>query len=137
MIGEGAYQLTREQDAKLNIARAFLRSESRVFFFDEPTADLDPESARIVFESVHLLAERGAVVFWVTRRLDEAAESDRVIFFPSAKYTSPRIDSHDALLANEEAYRRAFGLRERASRPPREPSAQRSKKRSPTPENTR
>ncbi|MES2963310.1 MAG: ABC transporter ATP-binding protein [Bdellovibrionota bacterium] len=117
VIGEGAYPLTTDQTARLHVARAFLRYESRVFFFDDPTADLEPEEARSVFESIRLLTERGAIVFWVTRRLDEAAESDRVIYFQNAKDSAPRIETHDQLMASDEAYRRIFGLRERLVRP--------------------
>lgn len=117
VIGEGAYPLTVDQVARLHVARAFLRFDSRVFFFDEPTADLEPEEARTVFESMRLLTERGAIVFWVTRRLDEAAESDRVLYFQSAKDSEPRLEPHDVLMASDEAYRRIFGLRERLVRP--------------------
>ncbi|MEK7357750.1 MAG: ABC transporter ATP-binding protein, partial [Bdellovibrionota bacterium] len=117
VIGEGAYPLTTDQIARLHAARAFMRHESRIFFFDEPTAELEPDEARIVFESIRLLTERGAVVFWVTRRLDEAAESDRVLYFQPAKDSAPRLATHDVFMASDEAYRRLFGLRERLVRP--------------------
>lgn len=109
IIGQGAYELNDSQSRRLHLARAFLRTDARVFYFDEPTLDLPADEAREIYESLRILTERGAIVFWVTRRLDEAAEADRVVFL--ARGRKPLIDSHETLLLRDEAYRRLFGLK--------------------------
>lgn len=110
VIGENAYRLTESEAQRLGVARALLRSSSRIFFFDEVTAGLEPSEARTIFEAAQSLAENGALVFWVTRRADEAYECDRVIYL---EQTGPvTIDTHDALLAGVEGYRKVLGLRE-------------------------
>jgi ABC-2 type transport system ATP-binding protein len=56
---------------KLAIARALLH-EPRVLFLDEPTAALDPESARTVRDFITELRKKGRTIFICTHNLDEA-----------------------------------------------------------------
>jgi ABC-2 type transport system ATP-binding protein len=56
---------------KLAIARALLH-EPPVVFLDEPTAGLDPESARVVRDFVGELSGQGRTVLLCTHNLDEA-----------------------------------------------------------------
>ena len=56
---------------KLAIARALLH-EPRVLFLDEPTAALDPESARTVRDFIIELRKKGRTIFICTHNLDEA-----------------------------------------------------------------
>jgi len=56
---------------KLAIARALLH-EPRVLFLDEPTAGLDPESAKTVRDFISELSEQGRTIFICTHNLDEA-----------------------------------------------------------------
>lgn len=56
---------------KLAIARALLH-EPRVLFLDEPTAGLDPESARLVRDFIAELSKQGRTIFMCTHNLDEA-----------------------------------------------------------------
>ena len=114
-IGPGAYQLSDVQAIKLHLAQAFLRDESKVFYFDDPTLDLETEDAESVFESIRALANQGAIVFWVTRRLDEAGEADRVLFLQKNRH--PVVDKHESLLSVNEAYRRFLGLKPEPIRP--------------------
>jgi ATP-binding cassette, subfamily B, bacterial len=122
VIGETAYRLDDSQAARLSLARAFLRTEAKIYYFDEPTLALETEEARDVFESVQRIAEDGALVFWVTRRLDEASESDRVLFFErhgsAADAEAPitiTLDTHESLMERSDSYRRTLGLRDRKS----------------------
>ena len=122
VIGETAYKLDPAQASKLNLARAFLRPDARIFYFDESTLNLETDDARDLFESAVLKAEQGALVFWVTRRLDEASEADRVLFFERQGATNEpeapiqiTLDTHEALLARSDGYRRTLGLRDRKS----------------------
>jgi ABC-2 type transport system ATP-binding protein len=68
---------------KLSIARALLHEPS-VLFLDEPTAGLDPESAKLVRDFVSDLRSRGRTIFICTHNLDEAERlCDRVAVFNS------------------------------------------------------
>jgi ABC-2 type transport system ATP-binding protein len=56
---------------KVAIARALIH-DPRLLFFDEPTANLDPESARVVREFILKLKKEGKTIFINTHNLDEA-----------------------------------------------------------------
>lgn len=56
---------------KLALARALLH-EPRTLFLDEPTAGLDPESARLVREFILEIKGEGRTIFLCTHNLDEA-----------------------------------------------------------------
>ncbi|HEY7832495.1 MAG TPA: ABC transporter ATP-binding protein [Ktedonobacterales bacterium] len=58
---------------KLAIARALLH-EPKVIFFDEPTAGLDPEAARVVLDFIKTLRAEGRTIFLTTHNLPEADE---------------------------------------------------------------
>lgn len=56
---------------KLALSRALLH-EPRILFLDEPTAALDPESARLVRDFIADLRKQGRTIFLCTHNLDEA-----------------------------------------------------------------
>jgi ABC-2 type transport system ATP-binding protein len=63
---------------KVAIARALIH-DPRLLFFDEPTANLDPESARVVRDFILKLKKEGKTIFINTHNLDEAQRScDRI-----------------------------------------------------------
>jgi ABC-2 type transport system ATP-binding protein len=65
---------------RLLIARALV-NRPRVLFLDEPTAGLDPVSAREVHQIVTDLSRQGTTVFLTTHYMEEADQlSDRVAF---------------------------------------------------------
>lgn len=66
---------------RLALARALLH-EPDVLYLDEPTAGLDPESAREVRELILKLKEEGRTIFLSTHNLDEAELlCDRIAVF--------------------------------------------------------
>jgi ABC-2 type transport system ATP-binding protein len=65
----GAYSKGMKQ--RLALARALVH-EPEVLFLDEPTAGLDPESARQVHELIGGLSREGRTVFLSTHNLNEA-----------------------------------------------------------------
>jgi ABC-2 type transport system ATP-binding protein len=63
---------------KLAIARALLH-EPPLLFLDEPTAALDPESARTVRDFINQIKQAGRTIFLCTHNLDEADRlADRI-----------------------------------------------------------
>lgn len=56
---------------KVAIARALIH-DPQLLFFDEPTANLDPESARLVRDILLKLKKDGKTIFINTHNLDEA-----------------------------------------------------------------
>jgi ABC-2 type transport system ATP-binding protein len=56
---------------KVAISRALIH-DPELLFFDEPTANLDPESARVVREIILKLKKDGKTIFINTHNLDEA-----------------------------------------------------------------
>lgn len=70
---------------RLVVARALVNSP-KVLFLDEPTAGLDPISARQVRGLVRSLSRKGTTVFMTTHYMEEADElSDHVAFMSSGK----------------------------------------------------
>jgi len=56
---------------KVAIVRALIH-DPKLLFFDEPTANLDPESARVVRDFILKLKKDGKTIFLNTHNLDEA-----------------------------------------------------------------
>ncbi len=76
-----AGSLSKGMRQKLAIARALLH-EPEVLFLDEPTASLDPESARTVRDLIESLRSKDRTIFLCTHNLDEADRlCDRVALF--------------------------------------------------------
>ncbi|MGH2543828.1 MAG: energy-coupling factor ABC transporter ATP-binding protein, partial [Ardenticatenaceae bacterium] len=67
------YALSGGQMQRVAIA-SILALHPRLLIMDEPTAQLDPEGTREVFQVVRVLAEQGASVVLATHKLTEVAE---------------------------------------------------------------
>ncbi|HMA35099.1 MAG TPA: ABC transporter ATP-binding protein, partial [Chloroflexia bacterium] len=66
---------------KVALTRALLHRPT-VVFLDEPTAGLDPESARVVHDFIQEIRGEGRTIFLCTHNLDEAERlCDRVAIF--------------------------------------------------------
>lgn len=70
---EDVGSLSKGMRQKLAIARALLHEPS-VLFLDEPTANLDPETARMVRDFIKELRDGGRTIFLTTHNLPEVDE---------------------------------------------------------------
>ena len=76
--GQPVGDFSKGMKQKLAVARALIH-DPQVLFFDEPTANLDPEAAKVVTDVILELKQQGKTIFLNTHRLDEAEHlCDRV-----------------------------------------------------------
>ncbi len=76
-VGDGGRPLSAGERRRLALARAFLR-DAQLVVLDEPTSDLDPESAEIVGDAIERLAD-GRAVLLIAHRPELARRADRVV----------------------------------------------------------
>ncbi len=77
LVGDGGRPLSAGERRRIALARAFLR-DAPLVILDEPTADLDPESADTVGDAIERLCA-GRTVLLIAHRLDLASRADRVV----------------------------------------------------------
>jgi ATP-binding cassette subfamily C protein CydD len=77
LVGDGGRELSAGQLQRIALARAFLRDAPFVIL-DEPTANLDPDSAGLVGEAVERL-RKGRTVLLIAHRPELAARADRIV----------------------------------------------------------
>jgi ABC-2 type transport system ATP-binding protein len=85
-----------------------LINDPELLFLDEPTAGLDPQSRRAIWEWIHLAREKGKTVFLTTHYIDEAEWlCDRVAIIDHGKIIA--LDTPKRLMTDAEVeYRIAF-----------------------------
>lgn len=71
-------QLSGGEQQRVSIARAIV-DEPKIIFCDEPTANLDSVSARVVIDILKKLNENGQTIVMVTHEEEYAKETDRII----------------------------------------------------------
>jgi len=71
-------QLSGGQQQRVSIARA-IANEPKILFADEPTANLDTESSKIVLDIFEKLNQEGQTIIMVTHEPDYAKVADRII----------------------------------------------------------
>jgi ATP-binding cassette subfamily C protein CydD len=93
VVGDGGRALSAGERRRIALARAFLRRVPLVVL-DEPTADLDPASARLVAESIERLCA-GRTVLLAAHRPELARTADRVVLLAGGR-TSAYAESEAA-----------------------------------------
>jgi len=77
LIGEGGRQLSPGERRRIGLARAFLR-DAPLLILDEPTADLDPHSVKLVSQAVRRLAAQRTMLL-IAHRTELVQHVDRVV----------------------------------------------------------
>jgi|AntRauTorckE6833_2_1112554.scaffolds.fasta_scaffold00401_8 putative ABC transport system ATP-binding protein len=71
-------QLSGGEQQRVSIARAIV-DEPKIIFSDEPTANLDAESARVVIDLLKDLNKKGQTIVMVTHEEEYGKETDRIL----------------------------------------------------------
>ena len=87
-VGDGGRPLSLGQVRRLALARALLR-DAPLLVLDEPTADLDPDSAALVESAIEEVRGRHTILL-VTHRPQLAAIADRVLTLDRGRIASAR-----------------------------------------------
>jgi ABC-type multidrug transport system fused ATPase/permease subunit len=87
VVGDGGRALSSGERRRIALARAFLRDATLVIL-DEPTADLDAESAALVGEAIDRLRV-GRTVLLVAHRPELAASADRIVRLDGGRVVEP------------------------------------------------
>jgi ATP-binding cassette subfamily C protein CydD len=82
-VGEGFQLLSTGERQRIAIARAFLR-DAPLVVLDEPTANLDPQNARLVADAVDRLRP-GRTMLLIAHDAELARRADRVITFADGR----------------------------------------------------
>jgi ATP-binding cassette, subfamily C, bacterial CydD len=83
VVGDGGRPLSAGEVQRIALARAFLR-DAPLVILDEPTANLDPESAELVAEAIERL-RAGRTVLLAVHRPGLAVLADRVVRLESGR----------------------------------------------------
>ncbi|WP_225413698.1 ABC transporter ATP-binding protein [Stigmatella hybrida] len=99
--------LSGGQWQKLAISRAFMREEADIFILDEPTASLDAESEKAVFERFrHLAAGRTAIL--ISHRFPTVRLADKIVVLEGGQIIEQ--GGHEELLSSGGRYAKLFTL---------------------------
>jgi ATP-binding cassette, subfamily C, bacterial CydD len=83
VVGDGGRPLSAGERRRLALARAFVRDAPFVIL-DEPTADLDPESAQLVGRAIGSL-QKGRTILLIAHRPELAWHADRVVVLEAGR----------------------------------------------------
>jgi thiol reductant ABC exporter CydD subunit len=91
VVGDGGRPLSAGQVQRIALARAFLR-DARFIILDEPTANLDPDSAELVSAALDRLRE-GRTILVIAHRPELARRADRVVTLDAGRIVEPALEA--------------------------------------------
>jgi multidrug/hemolysin transport system ATP-binding protein len=71
-------KLSGGQKRRAEIGRAIVH-DPKILMLDEPTAGLDPQTRKLIWNNIYSLKESGMTVFLTTHYMEEAADADDVV----------------------------------------------------------
>ena len=105
LIGEGGAGLSGGQRQRVALARAFLR-QAPLVLLDEPSANLDLASERLIQQSVDELARQSTLIV-VAHRLHTVRNADRILVMDEGKIVQQ--GTHESLAEAPGLYARLLG----------------------------
>jgi ATP-binding cassette, subfamily C, bacterial CydD len=90
-VGDGGRALSAGQRQRVALARTFLR-DAPLVILDEPTANLDAESAEIVGDAIGRL-RRGRTMLLIVHRPELAARADRIVQLEAGRILEPSVQA--------------------------------------------
>jgi ATP-binding cassette subfamily B protein len=112
---DGGQELSGGQWQKLAIARAMMRDRPLLRIFDEPTANLDPQTEHDVFERYSELTRqtsKGTITLLISHRFSTVTMADIIIVLKKGEIVE--IGSHMQLLEKGGLYAHLFGMQKKA-----------------------
>ena len=106
LIGEQGFRLSGGERQRLAIARALLK-ESPIIIFDEPTANLDPQTEKQVLDTL-FAATRNRTALLITHRLVGLENVDEILVMDQGQVVER--GTHSELLSKKGLYRRLWDL---------------------------
>jgi thiol reductant ABC exporter CydD subunit len=88
LVGDGGRVLSAGERRRLALARALVR-DAELVVLDEPTADLDPESAALVVRAIEELHGQATIIL-IAHRPELAALADRTVLLSGGRAVEPR-----------------------------------------------
>jgi subfamily B ATP-binding cassette protein MsbA len=106
MIGERGVTLSGGQRQRITIARAIIR-DSPILILDEPSAGLDAESEKLVFDALENLMQ-GKTSIVIAHRLATVRRADLIFVIDQGRVVEQ--GTHEELLVNSGLYSRLYEL---------------------------